>query len=43
MKKYLVTWYDNAWHNGIWEGISAYDVFCQLKDVGIKPKNIQRV
>ena len=42
-KKYLVTWYSNGWHNGIWEGKSAYDVFCQLRDEGIRPKNMQRI
>ena len=43
IKKYLVTWYNNGWHNGIWEGKLAYDVFCQLRDEGIRPKNMQRI
>lgn len=40
-KKYLVTWFDNAWHNGTFYGKNARDIVHQCMNIGIKPKKIE--
>lgn len=42
-KKYLVSWFDNAWHNGIFYGNSVRDIIRQCMDINIYPKNIQEI
>lgn len=38
--KYLVTWFDNAWHNGTFWGKNVRDILHQRMDINIKPKKI---
>lgn len=40
-KKYLVTWFDNTWHNGTFYGKNVKDVLRQCMDINIKPKKIE--
>ena len=39
-KKYLVEWYTNGWHNGIFEAIGFKDLIEQLKSCNIHPQKI---
>ena len=41
VNKYLVTWFDNAWHNGTFYGRNVRDVIHQCKDIYIRPKKIE--
>lgn len=41
VNKYLVTWFDNAWHNGTFYGRNVRDVIHQCKDIHIRPKKIE--
>lgn len=42
-KKYLVSWFDNAWHNGIFYGKNVRDIIHQCMDINIHPKSIQDI
>lgn len=37
-KKYLVTWFDNAWHNGTFYDRNVRDELHQCININIKPK-----
>ena len=43
MKEWLVTWRDNAWHNGVWEAPNLRDLLDQLKDCCIRPTKIEEI
>lgn len=42
-KKYLVSWFDNAWHNGIFYGKNVRDIIHQCVDINIHPKDIKEI
>ena len=39
-KTYLVSWFNNAWHNEIFYG---KDVLFQCRDINIIPKKIEQI
>ena len=42
-KTYLVSWFNNAWHNEIFYGKNVKDVLFQCRDINIIPKKIEQI